>query len=69
MRAFLAALGTFITLSVLPIAAQAEEVDQLIRTMDELSHQTNDTGHIDNGPFTSFYHLLQDCLRHVEGSR
>ena len=42
MRAFLAALGTIITLSVLPIAAQAEDVDQLIRTMDELSHQTND---------------------------
>ena len=42
MRAFLAALGTIITLSVLPIAAQAEDVDQLIRTMDELSHQTNE---------------------------
>ena len=42
MRAFLAALGTIITLSVLPIVAQAEDVDQLIRTMDELSHQTND---------------------------
>ena len=42
MRAFLAALGTIITLSILPIAAQAEDVDQLIRTMDELSHQTND---------------------------